>query len=117
MSQSFSVSSKTYYINKGDRTSHWVGNSKLKELDINDLFEMKHMIKDMELDSLGNVNHDISVIGYWIFDSNYKRSLVLNRELLDMISSPSVLEEQVAKSERVFNGVGWIFSTAHLRKK
>ena len=57
------------------------------------------------MDSLGNVNHDISVIGYWIFDSNYKRSLVLNRESLDMISSPSVLEEQVAKSERVFNGV------------
>ena len=28
--------------------------------------------------SLGSVNHVISVVGYWIFDSNYKRALVLN---------------------------------------
>ena len=25
------------------------------------------------MDSLGNVNHAISVVGYWIFDSNYKK--------------------------------------------
>ena len=31
------------------------------------------------MDSLGNVNHAISVVGYWIFDSNYKKALVLNR--------------------------------------
>ena len=29
--------------------------------------------------SLGNVNHDIIVVGYWIFDSNYEKLLVLNR--------------------------------------
>ena len=45
------------------------------------------------MDYLGNVNHDISVVGYWIFDSNYKRSLFLNRESLDMICAPSVGEE------------------------
>ena len=45
------------------------------------------------MDYLGNVNHDISVVGYWIFDSNYKKSLVLNRESLDMICAPSVDEE------------------------
>ena len=32
------------------------------------------------MDYLGNVNHAISVVGYWIFDSNYKRELALNRE-------------------------------------
>ena len=32
------------------------------------------------MDYLGNVNHAMSVLGYWIFDSNYERSLVLNRE-------------------------------------
>ena len=32
------------------------------------------------MDYLGNVNHAISVVGYWIFDSNYKKELVLNRE-------------------------------------
>ena len=31
------------------------------------------------MDSLGNVNHAISVVGSWIFDSNYERALVLNR--------------------------------------
>ena len=31
------------------------------------------------MDSLGNIDHAISVVGYWIFDSNYKISLVLNR--------------------------------------
>ena len=30
------------------------------------------------MDSLENINHAISVVGYWIFDSNYKRALVLN---------------------------------------
>ena len=31
------------------------------------------------MDSLGNVNHAISVVGSWIFDSNYERALVLNK--------------------------------------
>ena len=34
---------KTFYLNKNDRTAHWVGHSKLKELYINDLFKIKHM--------------------------------------------------------------------------
>ena len=41
---------------------------------------------------LGNVNHAISVVGCWIFDSNYKKELVLNIESLDMICAPSVGE-------------------------
>ena len=45
------------------------------------------------MDSLSNVNHYISVVGYCIFDSNYERSLVFNREFLDMICAPSVGEE------------------------
>ena len=31
------------------------------------------------MDYLGNLNHATSVVGYWIFESNYKRALVLNR--------------------------------------
>ena len=42
---------------------------------------------------LGNMNRAISDVGYWIFDLNYKRALVLNRELLDMICALSVGEE------------------------
>ena len=37
------------------------------------------------MDSLGDVNHYISFVGYWIFESKYEKSLVLNRENLDMI--------------------------------
>ena len=31
------------------------------------------------MDYLGNLNNDISVVGYCIFDSNYEKALVLNR--------------------------------------
>ena len=44
------------------------------------------------MDSLGNVNHAISVVGNWIFDPNYEKALVLNRASLDMICTPSVGE-------------------------
>ena len=38
--------------------------------------------------SLGNANHAISVVGYWIFDSSYGKSLALNRESLDITCAP-----------------------------
>ena len=31
------------------------------------------------MDFLVNVNHAIGVAGYWIFDSNYEKELVLDR--------------------------------------
>ena len=65
---------------------------------------------------LENVNYDISVVGYWIFDSNYKKALVMNIESLYMIFAPSVGEEQVAVFETVFTAVRNIFSDAHLNK-
>ena len=58
--------------------------------------------------SLGNVNHAISVVGCWIFDSNYERSLVLSKASLDMICAPSVGEEQAAKFEKVYFAVRYI---------
>ena len=59
----------------------------------------KHVTLAQLMDSLGNVNHSISVIGKWLFESNYEKSLVLNRESLDMICAPSVGEEQATKFE------------------
>ena len=53
------------------------------------------------IDSLGNMNHVIGVVGWWIFDLNYEKALVLNREPLNIICVPSVGEEQVAKFETV----------------
>ena len=37
------------------------------------------------IDSLGNVNHAISILGYWIFDSNYDKELFLTNESLDLV--------------------------------
>ena len=68
------------------------------------------------LDSLVNVNHDISVVGSWIFDSNCERSLVLNKASLDMICAPSVGEEQAAIFEKVSYAVRYIFNEAKLKK-
>ena len=59
--------------------------------DISENVTLVHLI-----DSLVNVNNAISVVSYWIFESNYKRALVLNIESLDMICASSVGEEQVA---------------------
>ena len=73
----------------------------------------EHVTLVQLMSSLGNVNHSISVFRYWIFDSNYEKALVLNRESLDMISAPSVGEEKVAEFETVFTAVRYIFSTAH----
>ena len=68
------------------------------------------------MDSLVNVNHDISVVGYWIFDSNYKKALVLNRASYAMICAPSFGEEQAAEFEIVFASVRYIRSDAQLNK-
>ena len=67
---------------------------------LNDISEHVNLVK--LIDFLCNVNHAISVVGYWIFDSNHEKALVLNRESLDIICSPSVGEEQVSKFETVF---------------
>ena len=48
------------------------------------------------MDSLENMNHAIIIVGSCISDSNYKKSLCLTQESLDIICSPSIGEEQVA---------------------
>ena len=67
------------------------------------------------MDSLGTVNHAISVVGSWIFDSNYEREIILNKASLDMICAPSVGEEQAAKFENVYYAVRYIFNGAKLK--
>ena len=66
------------------------------------------------MDSLENLNHTISVVGDWVFDSNYERALVLNRESLDMICDPSVGEEQNVIFEKVYYAVRYVFNEAKL---
>ena len=40
----------------------------------------EHVTLVQLMDYLGNFNHAISVVVYWIFDSNHEKELVLNRE-------------------------------------
>ena len=68
------------------------------------------------MDSLGNVNHAINIVGNWIFDSNNKKALCLTQELLDIICSPSIGKEQVATFQSVFFSVRYIWAIIHLKK-
>ena len=68
------------------------------------------------MDSLGNVNHAISVVGSWIFDSNNEKALVPNRASLDMIFASSVGEEQAACFEKVYYSVRFISKEAQLKE-
>ena len=54
-------------MNKGDKTSHWVGNSDLKELDIKYLFEREKIIEDMETElTKAQKKHQILTIWRWL---------------------------------------------------
>ena len=44
----FQVSSKRFYINNNDRTAHFIGRYKLKELDIDDFYKRKQINEEME---------------------------------------------------------------------
>ena len=71
---------KNKKINKGEPKLHY-GLIKYKQTGSNNI--LKDISENFTLvqlmDSLVNVNHAISVVGYWIFDSNYRKALVLNR--------------------------------------
>ena len=77
----------------------------------------KHSTLVQLMYSLSKLNHAISVLGYWIFDLDYKITLVLNRELLDMICAQYVGEEEVATFETAFYAVRYILSTVNLKKE
>ena len=67
-------------INVGEARMHYnlIKYNKMREYkNLEDISEQFTLVQLM--DSLENVNHAISVVGNWIFDSNYEKSLVLNR--------------------------------------
>ena len=45
---------------------------------LNDSYENVTLVKLM--DTRGKVNHVISIVGYWIFDSNYEKLFFLTKE-------------------------------------
>ena len=81
---------------------------------LNDINEYVTLVQLME--SLGNVNHAISIVGYCIFDSNYNKALCLTQESLDIICSTSIGEELVATCRSVFYAVRYSWSPGNLKK-
>ena len=67
---------------------------------LNDISENVTLVQLM--DSLGNVNLSIIIVGHWIFDYNYKKALLLTQLLTDLICSPSIGEELVATFDPYF---------------
>ena len=67
------------------------------------------------MDSLVNVNHSISSVGYGIFDPHYKKALCLTLELLDIIFSTSIDKELVANFYSVFYTVVYIWHQVILK--
>ena len=89
--------------NKGETRVHYSLMKYKKMGDYKILEDISANITLVQLmDSLGNMNQAISVVGSWISDANYKRALVLNRASLDMIFAPSIGEEQYAMFEKVY---------------
>ena len=80
---------------------------------LNDTSEIFILVQLM--DTLGNMNHGISILDNRIFDSNYEKALNLTRESLDLICSPSVVEEQVVESETVFYYVRYMWQSGNLK--
>ena len=79
---------------------------------LNDMSVYVTLVKLM--DSLGNVKHAFSIVGHWIFYSNYKKALCLTQESLVIICSPSVCEEQVSTFRSIFYAVRYIWAPIHL---
>ena len=76
----------------------WKKNDDIDSL--NDISEDVTLVQLM--DSLGNVNNAISIVGYWIFDSNYKKALCLTQKYFDIIFSPFIGKELVTTFQSVF---------------
>ena len=50
---------------------------------LNDISEKFTLVKLM--DTVGNLNHALSIVGHCILDSNYKRALPLTKKSLNII--------------------------------
>ena len=65
---------------KGERKVHYILMKYEKKGSYDILSDISENITLVQLlDSIGDVNHAISGVGYWIFDSKYKIALLLHR--------------------------------------
>ena len=103
--------------NKGETRVHYklIKYKKMGEYNILEDISANFTLVQL-MDSLGNVNHAISVVGNWIFESNYEKALVRNRASLNMICAPSVGEEQDAIFETLCTAGRYIYCGDQLKK-
>ena len=66
------------------------------------------------MDTVGNVNHTVSIVGYLKFDSNYKKGLFLKLKPSNIIWSPSVGEGLVYRVDTVFYTIRYTDNTGKL---
>ena len=85
-----------------------------------DFYILNYISEDITLvqlmDSLLNVNRAISIVGHWLFYSNFEKSLCLTQESVDVIRYPSIGKEQVATFQSVFYAVRYSWETGNLKK-
>ena len=67
--------------------------------------------------SLGNLNHNIGVVLYWLFDFNYKKELFLAQESLDVKCSNFIGKELVATFRSVFYSVRYRWAPGNLKEE
>ena len=67
------------------------------------------------MDTVGNVNHAVSIVGYCVFESKYKKALPLTLDSLNLICSPSVEEGTFVVFESVVCTVRYIKNIGKLK--
>ena len=61
------------------------------------------------MDTVGNINHSVSVFVNWIFGSNYNRYLILMKESLDQIFAPTeYYTNMYAKFRQFYHSVWYV---------
>ena len=81
---------------------------------LNDISENVTLVQLM--DSLGNANNAISIVGHWIFDSIHKKPLCLTQELMDIMCFPCIGKELVATFLSAFFAIRYIWASINSKK-
>ena len=68
------------------------------------------------IDSLGCINHAISILDHWILASNYEKEMFLAQESLEIIFYPSIGELLIATFQYSFYVVRYSWAPGHLKK-
>ena len=77
----------------------------------------EHVTLVQLMDYLINMNHAVSVGGYWITDSNFENGLILNKAYLDLMFSCTNDKYAIAEFEEFFHTVRFINPKGKINNK